>query len=74
MLRPLHFLALAACLAGSAAFADVSVTAGSAVPTDVSAHLPRVAPESVGMSVSRLAMIDDVSTAAFELVASPGPR
>ncbi len=72
MLRPLHFLALAACLAGSAAFDDASVTASSAVPTGVSAHLPRVAPESVGMSVSRLAMIDDVVDRGIRAGGFPG--
>ncbi len=72
MLRPLHFLALAACLAGSAAFDDASVTASSAVPTDVSARLPRVAPESVGMSVSRLAMIDDVVYRGIRAGGFPG--
>jgi CubicO group peptidase (beta-lactamase class C family) len=74
MLRPLHFLALAACLAGSAAFDRdaAAVTASSAVPTDVSARLPRVAPESVGMSVSRLAMIDDVVYRGIRAGGFPG--
>jgi serine-type D-Ala-D-Ala carboxypeptidase len=72
MLRPLHFLALTACLAGSAAFDDASVTASSAVPADVSARLPRVAPESVGMSVSRLAMIDDVVYRGIRAGGFPG--
>jgi serine-type D-Ala-D-Ala carboxypeptidase len=72
MLRPLHF-ALAACLAGSAAFdRDAAVTASSAVPTDVSARLPRVAPESVGMSASRLAMIDDVVYRGIRAGGFPG--
>ena len=74
MLRPLHFLALAACLAGSAAFDRdaAAVTASSAVPTDASARLPRVAPESVGMSVSRLAMIDDVVYRGIRAGGFPG--
>ena len=74
MLRPLHFLALAACLAGSAAFDRdaTAVTASWAVPTDVSARLPRVAPESVGMSVSRLAMIDDVVYRGIRAGGFPG--
>ena len=72
MLRPLHFLALAAFLAGSAAVDAAAAPAGSGVATDASAHLPRVAPESVGMSVSRLAMIDDVVNRGIRAGGFPG--
>ncbi len=72
MLRPLHFLTLAAFLAGSAAVDAAAVTASSWVATDVSARLPRVAPESVGMSVSRLAMIDDVVNRGIRAGGFPG--
>ena len=72
MLRPLHFLTLAAILAGSAAVDAAAVTASSWVATDVSARLPRVAPESVGMSVSRLAMIDDVVNRGIRAGGFPG--
>jgi CubicO group peptidase (beta-lactamase class C family) len=62
MLRPLHYLALATLISGSALSArDGAAVAGArALPGDGPARLPRVAPESAGMSVSRLAMIDDV--------------
>ncbi len=72
MLRPLQFLTLAAFLAGSAAVDAAAVTASSWVATDVSARLPRVAPESVGMSVSRLAMIDDVVNRGIRAGGFPG--
>ena len=62
MLRPLHFLTLATLISGSAVTArnGVAVAGTRALPGDGPARLPRVAPESAGMSVSRLAMIDDV--------------
>jgi len=62
MLRPLHFVALAALLSGSAVAAhDAVAFAGTAsLPRNGVARLPRVVPESVGMSASRLAMIDEV--------------
>ena len=74
MLRPLHFLTLAALFAGSAAVArDAAAVAGNGpMPADGSARLPRVAPESVGMSVSRLAMIDDVVYRGIRAGGFPG--
>ena len=42
------------------------------MPADGSARLPRVAPESVGMSVSRLAMIDDVVYRGIRAGGFPG--
>jgi len=74
MLRPLHFLTLATFLAGSAAVApDAAAVAGSGpLPADGSTRLPRVAPESVGMSVSRLAMIDDVVYRGIRAGVFPG--
>jgi len=74
MLRPLHFLALATFFAGSAAVArDAAAVAGSGpLPAEGSARLPRVAPESVGMSVSRLAMIDDVVNRGIRAGGFPG--
>src|SRR5690242_20500348 len=62
MLRPLHSLALAALLSGFAAPRGDAVAVAGTRPLrgDGPARLPRVAPESAGMSVSRLAMIDDV--------------
>jgi serine-type D-Ala-D-Ala carboxypeptidase len=59
MLRPLHFFTLAAFLSGSAAVAR-------------DASLPRVAPESAGMSASRLAMIDDVVYRGIRAGGFPG--
>ena len=41
-------------------------------PSDAFAHLPRVAPESVGMSLSRLAMIDDVVYRGIRAGGFPG--
>ena len=74
MLRPLHFLTLATFFAGSAAIArDAAVVAGRGpLPGDGSARLPRVAPESAGMSVSRLAMIDDVVYRGIRASGFPG--
>ena len=62
MLRPLDFLTLAALLSGSAVAARdaVAVAGTGSVPAHEPARLPRVAPESVGMAASRLAMIDSV--------------
>src|SRR5262249_50093060 len=60
MLRPLHVLTLATLLSGSAAPARDGLAGPGSPLGNGSARLPRVAPESVGMSPSRLAMIDDV--------------
>lgn len=75
MLRPLHFLTLATLLSGPAVAAGdaVAVAGTSPLPGDGRpAHLPRVAPESVGMSVSRLAMIDDVVLRGIRAGGFPG--
>src|SRR4029077_10056181 len=61
-----------AFLAGSAAVDAAAATARSVVAPDVSARLPRVAPESVGMSVSRLAMIDAVVNRGIRAGGFPG--
>src|SRR5262249_51248432 len=73
MLRSLHFLAVAALLSGSAAPAGNTAVAGAGPsPGGERAPLPRVAPESVGMSRSRLAMIDDVVLSGIRAGGFPG--
>jgi len=74
MLRQLNLLTLAALLSGSAVAArDAVAAAGTGpLPGDGPARLPRVAPESVGMSVSRLAMIDDVVLRGVRAGGFPG--
>src|SRR4026209_2744079 len=74
MLRSLHFLSLAILLSGSAIpVRDAIAVAGTgSLPEDAPARLPRVAPESVGMSVSRLAMIDDVVFRGIRAGGFPG--
>jgi CubicO group peptidase (beta-lactamase class C family) len=74
MLRPLHFFTLAIALAGSTAIAGdaAAVNASSSLPATETAHLPRVAPESAGMSASRLAMIDDVVNRGVRAGGFPG--
>jgi len=74
MLRQLNLLTLAALLSGSAVAArDAVAVAGTGpLPGDGPARLPRVAPESVGMSVSRLAMIDDVVLRGVRAGGFPG--
>ena len=74
MLRPLDFLTLATFFAGSAAIAgDAAAVAGTGpLPSEASARLPRVAPESVGMSAARLAMIDDVVYRGIRAGGFPG--
>ena len=64
MLRLLHVVTAATLLA-AAAKTDPS-------PGDGSARLPRVAPESAGMSASRLAMIDVVVRAGIQAGGFPG--
>ena len=59
MLRLLPVVAAVALLSG-------------AHPGDGSAHLPRVVPESVGMSASRLSMIDSVVLAGIRAGGFPG--
>ncbi len=74
MLRPLHFLALAALLSGSGLSGrNASAAAGThALPGDGPARLRRVVPESVGMSSPRLAMIDDVVLRGIHAGGFPG--
>src|SRR5712691_11900347 len=74
MLRPLHFLTLVTLLSGSpfAARDTVAVAGTGGLPENGPARLPRVAPESVGMSVSRLAMIDDVVLRGVRAGGFPG--
>src|SRR4051812_44476204 len=72
MLRPLHFLALATLLSGSALPARNAAAGAGPFPGDEPARLPRVAPESVGMSASRLAMIDDVVIQGIRAGGFPG--
>ena len=73
MLRPLHFLTLAALLSGSAVRAADSVAlAGTGSLPKGAARLPRVAPESVGMSAARLAMIDNVVLQGIRAGGFPG--
>jgi serine-type D-Ala-D-Ala carboxypeptidase len=74
MLRPLHLLGLATLLSASALPARDAVAAAGAgpLPGDGPARLPHVAPESVGMSGSRLAMIDDVVLRGIRAGGFPG--
>src|SRR5215472_12159254 len=74
MLRPLHFVTLAALLFGSAVAArdSVAFAENGSLPGNGPAHLPRVAPESVGMSASRLAMIDSVVLRGIRAGGFPG--
>src|SRR5690349_19245594 len=73
MFRPLHLVAFAASLAGLARVTPDTAAVGRRVsPGDGSAHLPRVAPESAGMSVARLAMIDDVVNRGIRAGGFPG--
>jgi CubicO group peptidase (beta-lactamase class C family) len=74
MLRPLQFLALVTLFTGSAVPARDSVAfAGTgSLPRGGLARLPRVAPESVGMSSSRLAMIDDIVLPGIHAGGFPG--
>jgi len=65
MLRWLHFLTVAALLSGAASPARNTGGSGRAA-------LPRVTPESVGMSRSRLAMIDDVVLSGIRAEGFPG--
>src|ERR1043166_7110790 len=74
MLRPLHFLSLVTLLSGSSFLARdaVAVAGARPVPENGPARLPHVAPEPVGMSVSRLAMIDDVVLKGINAGGFPG--
>ena len=74
MLRPLHFLTLATLLSGSAALGrdTVAVARSRPLPEEGPARLPHVAPESAGMNVSRLAMIDDVVLQGIRAGGFPG--
>jgi CubicO group peptidase (beta-lactamase class C family) len=74
MLRPLYFLTVATLLSASAVpAADAVVVAGSGpLRGDGPARLPRVAPESAGMSMSRLVMIDDVVRQGIRAGGFPG--
>jgi CubicO group peptidase (beta-lactamase class C family) len=72
MLRPLHFLALATLLSGSAALGRDAATVAGPLPGEGPARLPHVAPESAGMNVSRLAMIDDVVLRGIRAGGFPG--
>jgi CubicO group peptidase (beta-lactamase class C family) len=70
----LPFLTLAALLSGSAAPARnaVAVAGPGPRPEDARRPLPRVVPESVGMSRSRLALIDDVVLSGIRAGGFPG--
>ena len=72
MPRPLHFLVLAALFSSSAVTAPAATLARAVRPADEAVHLPRVAPESVGMSASRLTMIDDAVLAGIHAGGFPG--
>lgn len=74
MLRPLHLLTLATFLSVSAVTARdaVAVTRTGPLPRDGHGRLPHVAPESAGMSASRLAMIDDVVLRGIRAGGFPG--
>src|SRR5690242_18188731 len=74
MLRSLHFLGLVCVLSGSLVIGGnpVAITGHRRPPTHGPARLPRVAPESVGMSPSRLAMIDDVVLRGVRAGGFPG--
>src|SRR5262245_27107619 len=70
----LPFLTVAALLFGSSAPArNAVVVAGTGpLPRDVRRPLPRVVPESVGMSRSRLALIDEVVLSGIRAGGFPG--
>jgi serine-type D-Ala-D-Ala carboxypeptidase len=72
MLRPLHSLSLALVLCGSGVLVPDAVSDSSPLPGDGPARLPRVAPESVGMSASRLATIDNVVLEGIRAGGFPG--
>ena len=74
MIRPLHFVVFATlCSASLVATADGVATAEArALPGNGPTRLPRVAPESVGMVGSRLAMIDDAVLAGIRAGGFPG--
>jgi len=74
MLRPLHFLTLVALLSHSAEPArhTVAVAVRGPSPRNGPARLPHATPESVGMSASRLAMIDDVVLRGVRAGGYPG--
>jgi serine-type D-Ala-D-Ala carboxypeptidase len=74
MLRPLQVLTLATLLTGSAALARNAAAVNETGPSPGTglARLPRVAPESAGMSTSRLAMIDDVVNRGIHAGGFPG--
>src|SRR5262247_4249651 len=70
----LQFLTVAALLSGSAAPARnaVAVAGTGHLPVEARKPLPRVAPESVGMSRSRLALIDEVVLSGIRAGGFPG--
>jgi len=74
MLRPLHFLTLFALLSRSAEPArhTVAVAVSGPLPRNGPARLPHATPESVGMSDSRLGMIDDVVLRGVRAGGFPG--
>jgi CubicO group peptidase (beta-lactamase class C family) len=74
MLRPPHFFTVAVLLSASAEPARTAGTVEGTGPPleDGRAALPRVAPESVGMSRSRLAMIDGVVLSGIRAEGFPG--
>ena len=73
MLPSLNSLVLVTLFSASAFAPDASVAAPTIPPRrDESARLPRVAPESAGMSASRLNMIDDVVGAGIRAGGFPG--
>jgi CubicO group peptidase (beta-lactamase class C family) len=75
MLLPLQALALSTALLGSAVVATSTVTAAGrshAGLTDGHERLPHIAPESVGMSASRLARIDEVVRRGISAGGFPG--
>src|SRR5689334_13253526 len=74
MLRPVHFLVFATLSSSSfsAGSHAAALVAEPLLPTPEPVRLPRVAPESVGMSATRLAMIDDVVLAGIRAGGFPG--
>jgi CubicO group peptidase (beta-lactamase class C family) len=74
MSRLLHCLAFAALLSSSAAIVRdaAAVTRVGPLPKDGPERMPRVAPESVGMSASRLAAIDEVVRRGISAGGFPG--
>jgi CubicO group peptidase (beta-lactamase class C family) len=74
MLRPFHFLTLVALLSRSAEPArhTVAVALPGPLPRNGPVRLPHASPESVGMSASRLAMIDDVVLRGVRAGGYPG--